>query len=922
MKSLKFLIVISMFMFAAFLFAQATHTIDFEAAGVGADWDWTVAENADNPALEFIDNPVSGGINTSAKVAKFTARQAGNPWALTLTDDDGEFTFDATNSTVKIMVYKPVISNVGVKFEGTSPAVEIQIANTVTNQWEELTFDFSGSIGNIYSRIIIIPDFTSRTQENIIYFDNIQVPDGELSGPLPEPTTAPDAPTHDSDDVISIYSETYTNLSGTDFNPPWGQSTSVSVDYNVAGNNTIKYGGLNYQGTQYTNQNVSGYEYLHVDYWTPNATTLDFYLISPGQETFYSLPITTETWMSADIPLTDYVPPVDLTNVFQFKVVGNNTVYFDNWYFWKNPAGASNDATLNDLQVDGETVDGFNSVVYTYDVELPAGTTVVPTVTATTNNPFASKDITDAASLPGITEVEVTAVDGVTTQSYYLNFTVASAVNAPEDNAANPPAREPENVISIYSDYYTDITGINYNPFWGQSGTVDTAYDIGTGNYIMEYANFNYQGTDFAGNPQNASNMEYLHVDIWTADATNIRVSPINNGTGVGEFLVPITFTQGEWSSVDLPIGDFTGMTWDSVFQMKFDAQAGVTPVDIYLDNIYFWKNPTASGTDATLSDLQVDGTTITDFSPLTENYVYGLLEGTVSIPQITTATPTDPNVESVVINQASTIPGDATIIVTAEDATTTITYTVSFAITTPNSLPPIPPQDQNDVISLFSDSYDDVSVDTWLTGWSQGTLEDVTVAGNSVKKYSSLNFAGIETTGANLINASVMSHFHIDVWTPDINDFKIKLVDFGADGVWSPTVDDTEHELIYSNPETATWISYDIPLTDFTNLNNTGNMAQYILSKPTEGTIYIDNMYFYNQESLNVPTNVVIATTSSEVTITWDAVDGATSYKIYSCDSPDGTFTIDTSGTFVGASWTAPLSGVRKFYYIEASNE
>ena len=70
-------------------FAQPTHTINFEPAGVGADWDWEVGENADNPPLEFIANPVGGGINTSPTVAKFIARQAGNPWALFFTDGDG-----------------------------------------------------------------------------------------------------------------------------------------------------------------------------------------------------------------------------------------------------------------------------------------------------------------------------------------------------------------------------------------------------------------------------------------------------------------------------------------------------------------------------------------------------------------------------------------------------------------------------------------------------------------------------------------------------------------------------------------------------------------------------------------------------------------------------------------------------------------
>lgn len=152
-------------------FAQTT--IDFEPAGAGAGYAWTVAENATNPAMNFIANP-DMMINTSATVAEFTAEATGNPWALCFTDDIGSFTFDATNAIVKIMVWKPVISNVGIKFEIPNGAFhEILVPNTVTNQWEELTFDFSSQIGNSFSRVVIIPDFLARTQTNTVYLDEL-----------------------------------------------------------------------------------------------------------------------------------------------------------------------------------------------------------------------------------------------------------------------------------------------------------------------------------------------------------------------------------------------------------------------------------------------------------------------------------------------------------------------------------------------------------------------------------------------------------------------------------------------------------------------------------------------------------------------------------------------------------------------------
>lgn len=327
--------IIFLFAISNVVFAQPTHTINFEPGGVGANWEWIVAENADNPPLEFIANPVSGGINISATVAKFTARQAGNPWALFFTDSDGQFTFDATNAIVKIMVYKTVISPVHFKVEGLSPAIELSSTNTVVNQWEEITFNFSAAIGNTYSRLVIIPDFYARLQENIIYIDNIQVPDGFT---LPEPVVAAPTPLAPAANVISIFSDEYDDLAGTNLNPNWGQSTVVTFPL-IQGNTTMRYGNLNYQGIELgSNQNLTsaGMIYLHLDFWNASSTDLGVYLISPGPvETRVTLvpPGPNETWVSVDIPLTAFAP-VNLADIFQLKFDGNGVIYFDNIYFW------------------------------------------------------------------------------------------------------------------------------------------------------------------------------------------------------------------------------------------------------------------------------------------------------------------------------------------------------------------------------------------------------------------------------------------------------------------------------------------------------------------------------------------------------------------------------------------------------------
>jgi hypothetical protein len=159
----------------------------------------------------------------------------------------------------------------------------------------------------------------------------------------------------------------------------------------------------------------------------------------------------------------------------------------------------------------------------------------------------------------------------------------------------------------------------------------------------------------------------------------------------------------------------------------------------------------------------------------------------------------------------------------------------------------PIPTIPASNVISMFSDSYTNVNVDTWRTSWSQANLEDIAIKGNNTKKYSNLNFVGIEAT-TTPINASSMTFFHTDIWSSDLTEFKVKLVDFGANGVFGGG-DDKEHEITISNPEKEKWVSLDLPLSSFTGLTTRSHIAQIIFVGAPSGstTVYVDNVFFYN---------------------------------------------------------------------------
>ena len=168
---MKRLFVLSLFLFSVSLFAQST--IDFET--VGQDFVWTIFANGSGDSTNYavVANPSASGINTSSMVAKYIVATNADPWSGIFTTSFGSFTLTAANCKPTIMVYKDVISPFNFKLE--PPNVDHNVPNTVTNQWEKLTFDYTANIGTTVNVLTIIPDFpAARTAGSTNYFDNIQ----------------------------------------------------------------------------------------------------------------------------------------------------------------------------------------------------------------------------------------------------------------------------------------------------------------------------------------------------------------------------------------------------------------------------------------------------------------------------------------------------------------------------------------------------------------------------------------------------------------------------------------------------------------------------------------------------------------------------------------------------------------------------
>ncbi len=455
----------------------------------------------------------------------------------------------------------------------------------------------------------------------------------------------------------------------------------------------------------------------------------------------------------------------------------------------------------------------------------------------------------------------------------FLFTAVSSFGQAPSDNATDPPARDSENVISIFSGAYTDVSGSNYNPNWGQSGfsTANTSFDPGTGNIVLAYPNFNYQG-NVLGSVQDISSMEFLHVDIWVNSTFNPNVFAISSGAEIAH---SITNTGARtWISVDIPVSGITGDP-TQVKELKFDGGNGSTD-SIYVDNIYFWKNATTPQSDATLSDLKVDGETIANFSAGVESYKYGLVAGTTTIPQITAATSTNANA-TVTITQASAIPGDATVKVVSEDETDSTTYTVSYAITSPAIAAPAPPvRDSSNVISIYSNAYSSIALDALSAGFDDSDVTEVMIEGNSTLEIDFTNFIGIDFS-SNKQDASAMTHFHLDFWTSSDDlvgkVFNSKFSQWGGTGGEVSAFELPINTGTTPAIESGKWVSIDVPISDWTNAPQTrDDIAQFLITSNMD-VVYVDNIYLYKEGGSSVGNQPMVAAPAPPVRDSEDVI-------------------------------------------------
>ena len=168
-----------------------------------------------------------------------------------------------------------------------------------------------------------------------------------------------------------------------------------------------------------------------------------------------------------------------------------------------------------------------------------------------------------------------------------------------------------------------------------------------------------------------------------------------------------------------------------------------------------------------------------------------------------------------------------------------------------PTDAAPTPGLSADAVRSVFSSHYTNIPVDTFNAAPNTSDLSDFTIASASrdVKRYFLRNYAIVEffaLDGPIDVATEGINSFRMSVWTPDVDDLIVKLVDFGADGAFGGG-DDTEQVVTVPITAPEAWQVIEIPLMFGGGFGE--NLAQIVLDGqvPAGNTIFVDDILFYD---------------------------------------------------------------------------
>ena len=145
-----------------------TLPIDFEDGSDTSQW-----EAFGESTLAVVDNPQTGGINSSSKVLETV--HGSETWAGVFVNLKDKFDFMSGNPTITLKVWAPATGNFKVKMENFAKPTENtekDITVDTANEWVEISVDFSDLDASKFDRLVLFPGW-DVSNAGTFYLDDI-----------------------------------------------------------------------------------------------------------------------------------------------------------------------------------------------------------------------------------------------------------------------------------------------------------------------------------------------------------------------------------------------------------------------------------------------------------------------------------------------------------------------------------------------------------------------------------------------------------------------------------------------------------------------------------------------------------------------------------------------------------------------------
>ncbi len=394
-------------------------------------------------------------------------------------------------------------------------------------------------------------------------------------------------------------------------------SASIRIDVPNADDQEGNYAGAIFR-VDGSGRNLTDFDAL--TFWAKASQGVSIDLMGFGQDfgenkflvTRPSISLSTN-WVKYIIPIPDPSKLIEERGMFWYSTGTQNTGGFG-YTFWLDevkfeklgtvaqprPAIFNGEDVVGDSFIDIEGLIPSPALTQTFSV----GSGLNQTVTAAPSYfTFSSSDI----DVVRVSELGVLSPVGLGTAEIIATLADVRAEGSLTINvlgafefAPTPPVRDPNDVISIFSDAYNNVPVDYYNGFFApfqttQGGAPPISVN---GDLIINYTDLNFVGIGtFVDVPSiNTTEMTHLHVDIKVNEAIDtgdfITVK-LNNSVGNNETDGSVTFnadtfTTDQWVSLEIPLADFGLADRTQIGLINFISDATIS--DIFVDNIYYYK--------------------------------------------------------------------------------------------------------------------------------------------------------------------------------------------------------------------------------------------------------------------------------------------------------------------------------------------